>query len=165
MDMDTRSYTNLAFLERRNDVLSHNPPIANNNLTSHGSSWCWAVCALHAFLLLGMIAWTYTTNPRRRAFHYFSTAILLVATIYYFVLASNLGGHGVVVEFRHYGLARRTREVFWVRWIGYFINFSLIFFALLLLSGVGWASILLYVLSPFRSSLVGGGWFGLTDWR
>lgn len=150
MDMDTRSYTDLAFLERRNNVLSHNPPIANNNLTSHGSSWCWAVCALHAFLLLCVIAWTYTTNPRRRAFHYFSTAILLVATIYYFVLASNLGGHAVVVEFRNYGLARRTREVFWVRWIGYFINFSLIFFALLLLSGVGWASILLYVLSnPF----------------
>lgn len=139
-----------SFLERRNSVLSHNPPIANNNLTSHGSSWCWAVCALHAFLLLGMIAWTYATNPRRRAFHYFSTAILLVATIYYFVLASNLGGHGVPVEFRHHGLVRRTREVFWVRWIGYFINFSLIFFALLLLSGVGWASILLYVLSPFH---------------
>lgn len=148
MDMDTRSYTDLAFLSRRNDVLSHNPPIANNSLTSHGSSWCWAVCSLHAFLLLGVIAWTYATNPRRRAFHYFSTAILLVATIYYFVLASNLGGHGVVVEFRRDGLVRRTREVFWVRWIGYFINFSLIFFALLLLSGVGWANILLYVLPP-----------------
>lgn len=147
--MDTMGF---AFLEARshgNNVLSHNPPIANNNLTSHGSSWCWAVCALHAFLLLGVIAWTYITNPRRRAFHYFSIAILLVATIYYYVLASNLGGHAVLVEFRHYGLLNRTRQVFWVRWIGYFINFSLIFFALLLLSGVGWASILLYVSLTF----------------
>jgi len=67
---------------------------------------------------------------------------------------SNLGGHAVRVEFRHDGVPNRTRQVFWVRWIGYFINFSLIFFALLLLSGVGWASILLSVIhDPIRLSI------------
>lgn len=155
--MDTTDLPFLAARSHGNTALLHNPPIANNNLTSHGSSWCWAVCALHAFLLLGVIAWTYSTNPRRRVFHYFSIAILLVATIYYFVLASDLGGHAVPVEFRRYGLIGRTRQVFWVRWIGYFINFSLIFFSLLLLSGVGWASILLYVVLPRCCGGGGGG--------
>jgi len=131
---------------RANRVLNTHPKIATNNITTHGSNWLWAVMALHAFLLLAVIAWTFTTNPRRRAFHYFSIAILLIASIYYFVMASNLGARAVPVEFRrHYvpshGL-NPTREVFWVRWIGYFINFPLVIFSLLLLSGVGWATIL-----------------------
>ncbi|RPA96801.1 family A G protein-coupled receptor-like protein [Choiromyces venosus 120613-1] len=127
---------------RRNNVLNVDPKIANNNITTHGSDWLWAVMALQGILLLGMIIWTFVTSARRRAFHCFSTAILLVATIYYYAMASNLGGHAVPVEFRRRGIPGRTRQVFWVRWIGYFINFSLIFFSLLLLSGVGWANIL-----------------------
>ncbi|CUS10765.1 unnamed protein product [Tuber aestivum] len=127
---------------RANEVFRDNPKIADNNITTHGSDWLWSVTAFHAFILLGVIIWTYATSPRRRVFHYFSIAILLVATIYYYAMASNLGGHAVPVQFRLDGLPGRTRQVFWVRWIGYFINFSLIFFALLLLSGVGWASIL-----------------------
>ncbi|PWW77993.1 family A G protein-coupled receptor-like protein [Tuber magnatum] len=127
---------------RTNDVFRDNPKIADNNITTHGSDWLWAVTAFNAFILLGVIIWTYATSPRRRMFHYFSIAILLVATIYYYAMASNLGGHAVPVQFRRDGLPGRTRQVFWVRWVGYFINFSLIFFALLLLSGVGWASIL-----------------------
>lgn len=58
---------------------------------------------------------------------------------------SNLGATIVRVEFGQDGISGRTREVFWVRWVGYFINFTLIFFALLLLSGVGWATIILYL--------------------
>jgi len=127
---------------RSNKALFSNHPIAHNNITTHGSNIDWAICALHAFLLLGVIVWTYTTNPRRRLFHYFSIGILLVATIYYFILASNLGAHATPVEFYHLGIINRTRQVFYARWVGYFINFSLIWFALLLMSGVGWASIL-----------------------
>jgi bacteriorhodopsin len=114
----------------------------SNNITTHGSDLDWAVCALHAIFLLGIIGWTYVTNPRRRIFHYFAISILLITTIYYFIIASNLGGKGVPVEFRADGLVDRTRQVFYARWVGYFINFSLAWFALLLLSGVGWASIL-----------------------
>ncbi|KAF8534851.1 hypothetical protein BDD12DRAFT_894898 [Trichophaea hybrida] len=129
-------------LARDNSALRHNQPIANNNITTHGSDLDWAICALHAFLLLSVIVWTYMTNPRRRVFHYFAISILSVATIYYFVIASNLGGAAVPVEFRGGNILNRTRQVFYARWVGYFINFSLIWFALLLMSGVGWASIL-----------------------
>lgn len=86
--------------------------------------------------------WTYMTNPRRRVFHYFAISILSVATVYYFIIASNLGGAAVPVEFRGGNILNRTRQVFYARWVGYLINFSIIWFALLLMSGVGWASIL-----------------------
>jgi len=119
--------------------------VSSNNITTHGSNLDWAICALHAVLLLGVVAWTYTTKPRRRIFHYFAITILTVATIYYFIMASNLGGHAVPVEFRGGNVLNRTRQVFYARWVGYFINFSLIFFALLLMSGVGWATILFTV--------------------
>lgn len=119
--------------------------LTSNNITTHGSDLDWAICALHAFLLLGVIVWTYMTNPRRRVFHYFAISMLSVATIYYFIIASNLGGAAVPVEFRGGNILNRTRQVFYARWVGYFINFALIWFALLLMSGVGWASILFTV--------------------
>jgi len=129
-------------MARDNRALDSNPPIANNNITTHGSDVDWAICALHAFLLLGVIGWTYMSNPRRRVFNYFAIGILLVATIYYFVMASDLGAHAVPVEFYRGNILNRTRQIFYTRWIGYFINFSLAIFALGLMSGVGWASIL-----------------------
>ncbi|KAI5778453.1 hypothetical protein EDC01DRAFT_782931 [Geopyxis carbonaria] len=126
---------------RDNNALAKNLPIANNNITTRGSDLLWAICALHGLLLLGVIAWTFATNPRRRIFHYFSISILLVATIYYFVLASNLGATAVPVQFRGGNIRNRTRQVYYTRWIGYLVNFALAFFALLLMSGVGWATI------------------------
>ncbi|CCX33699.1 hypothetical protein FPQ18DRAFT_410581 [Pyronema domesticum] len=129
-------------IARANTALDHNRPIANNNITTHGSDLNWAICALHALLLIGVIVWTYMTNPRRRVFHYFAISILSVATVYYFIIASNLGGAAVPVEFRGGNILNRTRQVFYARWVGYLINFSIIWFALLLMSGVGWASIL-----------------------
>lgn len=117
----------------------------SNNITEHGSDLDWAICALHALLLLVVVAWTCTTKPRRRVFHYFAITILMVTTIYYFIMASNLGGHAVLVQFRGGYILNRTRQVFYTRWVGYFINFSLIFFALLLMSGVGWATIIFTV--------------------
>jgi len=130
------------YLEARsNDVLNHNPPVAINNITSHGSNLAWAICALHAVLYLGAVAWTFTTNSRRRVFHYFALLILLIATIYYFVLASDLGSTAVPMYLNNY----ETRQVFYVRWVGYFLNFSLITFALALLSGADWPGVLFAV--------------------
>ncbi|TGZ78457.1 family A G protein-coupled receptor-like protein, partial [Ascodesmis nigricans] len=115
---------------------------SSNNITTHGSNVDWAICALHCIIFVGVLAWTYITASTRRIFHYIATAILLITTIYYFVMASDLGATAVPVEFRRYGLLGRTRQIFYTRWIGYFLNFSLIWFALLLLSGVGWGSII-----------------------
>jgi len=130
-----------ALLARGNNALTTNPPVANNNITTHGSDWLWAVTALMGFLLLCTIAWTFMTAAPRRIFHYIAIGMLTIATIYYFIMASDLGSTGVRTEFRQGNIPNRTRQVYYTRWVGYFLNFLLSMFAILLLSGVGWATI------------------------
>ena len=103
-----------ANIQARNRVLFINPPVAPNNITSRGSSWLWAVMTLFVLLFLAVLALTIGTRHRERVYHYIALALLLIPTISYFTMASNLGGAGVPVEFRQGG----SREVFWVRYVG-----------------------------------------------
>lgn len=119
--------------------LELHPSPAYYHITEAGSRLDWAIMVLHAILLLAVVAWAFATSPRRRIFHYFAIAILFIATIYYYVMASNLGSSAVRVEF---GNSTLTRQVFYARWVGYTLNFTLIIVALLLLSCVGWGTIM-----------------------
>lgn len=130
---------------RDNDAPEVNPSAAAYRMTEDGSSANWAIMALHAAILLGMLAWTFVTPHRRRIFHYFSVAILLVATWYYFVLASNLGSTPIAAEFRE-DKHGATRQIFYARWVGYTVNFTIIFWALQLLAGVGYGTLLFTLL-------------------
>lgn len=139
----TDDQTSSKILEaRRNDVLRTHPKSANNNITTRGSDWLWAVCALHAFLFLVVLGLTLMTKHRQRIYHYLALALLLIPTITYFTMASNLGSTAIPVEFRHDGLLDRTRQIFWVRYIGYFLTWQLITLALLLMTAVGWSTII-----------------------
>ncbi|KAF8453343.1 hypothetical protein BGX38DRAFT_1249754 [Terfezia claveryi] len=131
-----------ALLAIRSRALNTNPPIANNNITSHGSSWLWAVTALFAVLFLGVLGHMAQTKHRQRVYHYIALALLLVPTIAYFTMASNLGGTPIPVEFRNRGLVGRTRQIFWVRFVEWTITWSLITLALLLMTAVGWSTII-----------------------
>jgi len=133
---------NMLLRARSNMALHTNPPVAPNNITTHGSDWLWAVTALMALLLLCTVAWTVVTPAHRRIFHYIAIGTLLISTIYYFIMASDLGDTAVQTEFRQGNIPGRTRQVYYTRWVGYFLNFSLLFFGTLLLSGVGWATII-----------------------
>lgn len=132
----------VANIYARNRALNTNPPIANNNITSHGSSWLWAVTALFGALFLGVLGHMTMTKHRQRVYHYIALALLLVPTIAYFTMASDLGGTPIPVEFRNRGLAGRTRQIFWVRFVEWTITWSLITLALLLMTAVGWSTII-----------------------
>jgi len=134
--------SSVANIYARNRALKTNPPIADNNITSHGSSWLWAVTALYALLFLSILGLTVTTKHRQRVYHYIALALLLVSTIAYYTMASDLGGTPVPVEFRERGLVRRTRQIFWVRFVEWTITWSLITLALLLMTAVGWSTII-----------------------
>ena len=108
----------------RNKALDTNPPVADNNITSHGSSWLWAVAALHAFLFLVVLALTMKTRHRQRVFHYIALALLMVPTIAYFTMAGDLGGTPIQTQFRQNGLPGRTRQIFWVRFVGKCASFD-----------------------------------------
>lgn len=130
-------------LEKRgNDALHINPPVANNNITTRGSNWLWAVCALHGFLFLCVLGHMMMTKHRQRIFHYLALALLLIPTITYFTMASNLGSTAIPVQLRRLGVPGRTRQIFWVRYIGYFLTWPIIVLALLLMTAVGWSTVI-----------------------
>jgi bacteriorhodopsin len=90
------------------------------NITTHGSDWYWAVCAImivstFAFVGLGMM------KPRsHRVFHYITASITMVAAIAYFSMASNLGFTPIAVQYQRFDNPRVSgvyREIFYVRYI------------------------------------------------
>lgn len=96
----------LVELERRNNALLLNNPgnrvngaTAQIAITTHGSDWYFAVCAVmtvagFAFMGLAM------RKPRHhRIFHYLTSAVVFTAAIAYFTMGSNLGFTPIQVEF------------------------------------------------------------------
>lgn len=148
--------------KRSNDALSVNPnqfyyPSASNiNITTHGSDWYWAVTAVMTVSTLIFVGLSFTVPRRNRVFHYITAAITLVASIAYFTMASNLGYAAIMVEFRRAGkgLVAGTvptgqmpyREIFYVRYIDWFVTTPLLLLDLLLTAGLPWPTILYTIL-------------------
>ena len=116
--------------KRRNDALRLNPnqfnypATADINIDTHGSNWLWAVCAVMSFATIVIIAHSFTKHRSHRVFHYITAAITLTAAISYFTMASNLGYAAIGVEFLRAGkrVRGRTRAVFYVRYIDWFVT-------------------------------------------
>lgn len=85
---------------------------------------------------------------RDRLFHYITAAVVFVACIAYFTMGSNLGFTPIQVEFpRNNPVVRGTyREIFYVRYIDWFITTPLLLLDLLLTAGMPWPSILWTIL-------------------
>lgn len=117
-------------------------------ITVRGSDWYWAVCAVmtcatFVFLGLGL------TKPRQhRVFHYITAAITMVAAIAYFSMASNLGWTPIDVEFRRNASIVRgvNREIFYVRYIDWFITTPLLLLDLMLTAAMPWPTLLFIIL-------------------
>lgn len=116
--------------KRRNKAIETNPNVfnyfrtADTNIDTHGSNWLWAVCALMSFATLCIIAHSFTKHRSHRVFHYITAAITLTAAISYFTMASNLGYAAIEVEFlrARRQTSGRTRAVFYVRYIDWFVT-------------------------------------------
>lgn len=86
-----------------------------------------------------------TGFSKERIFHYLFTIAAFIAFISYFTMASNLG-NTPIRQYMNYGTdALQTRDVFYVRYIYYVAAWPLVLIAVLLLSGVSWATILFIV--------------------
>jgi len=144
----------MSSFDKRNDALRVNGNTVNGKtagiaITTHGSDWYWAVtavmvCATFAFMGLAL------TKPRQhRVFHYITAAITLVASIAYFSMGSNLGWTPIDVEFpRAIGsqVAGVNREIFYVRYIDWFITTPLLLMDLLLTAALPWPTVLFVIL-------------------
>jgi len=125
-----------------------NTVAVNNHITVRGSDWYWAACAVMLASTLVFMGLAFTKPRHARIFHYLSAAITLIAGIAYFTLASNLGWTGIAVEFPRSNprVAGTIRQIFYVRYIDWFLTTPLILLNLLLTAGFPWPSILYTIL-------------------
>jgi len=142
-----------------------NPPIlkgvaADIHITSHGSDWLWALFSVFALFTLLLLAHSIRLAPTNRFFHHLLLAALVVATISTFTIASDLGFVPIAVEFVrfHPKVAGATRQIFYVRYIDWFLTTPLLLSALLFAAAVPVPSVLLTVFfadAAVVSALVG----------
>jgi bacteriorhodopsin len=129
---------------RRETSIDVNPPVAANNISGNGTDWLWTVTAIYTFVLLLLTGLTaqrsYTTKPR--IFHYVFIIALLTGAIAYFTMASDLGSTPIFTELNNGHDDNITRQIWYARYINWFVSWPLLLTAFLLLTGVSWATIL-----------------------
>lgn len=97
------------------------------------------------FTFLGLAL---TVPRQRRIFHYITAAVTMVASVAYFSMASNLGWTSIGVEFQRTGggVGGLNREIFYVRYIDWFITTPLLLMDLLLTAAMPWPTTLFIIL-------------------
>ncbi|KAA1471918.1 family A G protein-coupled receptor-like protein [Dentipellis sp. KUC8613] len=104
-----------------NDALGSNPPDANLHQSTHASDWMWTVFSIMTLADLLWIFWS-IRRPRNFLFHQIAIIVLTVSSVAYFSMASNLGHTPITVEFNRSHIGPLTRDIWYVRYIQWFIN-------------------------------------------
>jgi hypothetical protein len=131
-----------------NDVFRHNgftnTVTTNNHITAAGSDWYWTVCSVMTVSAFGFMIHSYFKDRSQRLFHYLNAAACLIAAVSYFCMGSNLGWTAIEVEWvRSWAEVHgNMRQIFYVRYIDWFITTPLIVSQLLLVAGLPTPTIL-----------------------
>lgn len=125
-----------------------NGETADIALTTHGSDWYWAVCAVMTVAMLTFMGLAFTKPRADRVFHYITSGVVMVAAIAYFSMASHLGWTAINVEFVRSDpkVAGTDREIYYVRYIDWFITTPLLLLDLLLTAAMPTPTILWAIL-------------------
>ncbi|KAI0061917.1 family A G protein-coupled receptor-like protein [Artomyces pyxidatus] len=116
--------------------LQSNPPTAQLHISVHATDWLWTVFAIMLVSTFYAIFRSMTQSRGQRAFHHIAVVILTTASIAYFSMASDLGQTAIRTEFSRNNPPGVTRNIFYVRYIQWFINAPLIVLMLLLATGL-----------------------------
>lgn len=122
-----------------NHALDLNPPNADIHISTHGSDWLWAAFSLITLGLLVTVFLDFTRPRGTRLFHQLAIIILATTSLAYFSMASDLGATPIVTEFRGNG---ETRQIWYVRYIQWFITFPLLLLSVLLTTGLSLSDII-----------------------
>jgi len=142
----------MASFVKRNDALNHNgftnTATTNNHITTRGSDWYFTVTAVMGIATFAFMGLSFTRPRSQRLFHYITAAITFVATIAYFSMGSNLGWTAIQVEFERSNrrVSGNLRQIFYVRYIDWFITTPLILLDLLLTCGLPTSTIIYTIL-------------------
>jgi len=134
--------------ERSNDAVKINNDIvsgahADIHITTHGSDVYWAWCALMGLSTILFFLWAQMRSEGSRLFHNIAAFTSLIAAIAYFTMASNLGWTGIRVEWHRTNshVAGITRQIFYARYIEWFLTTPLILSNLFFAAGMSWQSL------------------------
>lgn len=125
-----------------------NTVTTNNHITDRGSDWYFTVCAVMGACTLGLMALSFFKTRSQRLFYYITAAVTLIASISYFCMGSNLGWTAIQVEFERSSPKEHgnMRQIFYVRYIDFFITTPLLLADLLLVCGLPTPTILYVML-------------------
>lgn len=122
-----------------NQALNINPLGSSTfALTTNGSNWLWSVFCLMSLstIIIGILS--IRAQSKERRLYLLNISILIIASIVYFCMASDLGFTPVEVFQRGPG----TRQVWYVRYIDWVITTPLLITELLLIAGLPMNTIL-----------------------
>ncbi len=128
-----------AIYVRDNDALHINPPEGDQYLSVNGSNWLWAVTAIYVVSFLAFVGLSFFARAGERIFHYIYAIALLVGSVTYYAMASDLGFSVIATSTQ---LANGlTRQIFFAKYINWVVAFPSASLALGLLAGLSWATI------------------------
>jgi len=115
-----------------------NTVTVNNHITVRGSDWYWAACAVMIVSTGAFMGLSFTKPRSERLFHYITAAITMIAAIAYFSMGANLGWTGIQVEFERSDskVHGNIRQIFYVRYIDWFLTTPLVLLDLFLTCGL-----------------------------
>lgn len=126
-------------------------PQADLSITTRGSDWYYAVCALMAVSAFGVMIHAFRRPHNQRLFHQITGFLLAVAAIAYFSMGSNLGQTPIQAEFVRPGRSQvrgaGSREIFYARYIDWVITTPLLLTDLCLTAGLPWSTIIGVILA------------------
>lgn len=135
-----------------NRAISVNPPSGLDiHLTKHGSDWLWAVAAIFGLFAVVYAVFFFVAEVKGTALTRYAIAapflISLFEFFFYFTYASNLGWTSIQAEFNHVtvspsvtGYTPGIRQIFYSKFVAWFLSWPLLLF-LLELSSVSTTSL------------------------
>lgn len=131
---------------RGNEAVEVNPPSGLDfHITDHGSDWLWAGFSVMVLAFILSVLSSYLKVRSERFFHYFTSIALFIMSILYFTMASNLGWTGIQAEFNHVTTEDQmampgVRQIFYARYVGWFLAFPCFFLNFAAYSGASWGT-------------------------
>lgn len=141
----------MVLLYERNDAVEINPPSGVDfHLTEHGSNWLWTAFSIFVVCALFTTFFAYTKARTERLFYHSTSFALIIMCIVYFTMASDLGWTSIQAEFNHITISNQqffpgTRQIFYTRYIGWFLAFPCYFLNFATFSSLLWSTALFTV--------------------
>ena len=109
-------------------ITINKPDGVDFHLTARGSDWLWAAFCVFLVMAMILIGLMFRKAPNERLFYYTAIAPVFFIAINYFTLASNLGWTPIKAKYNHVTTTTQQehpgyRQVFYSRYIGWFLAF------------------------------------------